>query len=147
MSDFSKLYFEVETLKKILYKNAYPTKFVDKGVAKFVNNIFIQKPVFTTVLKLELKILLPYLGKISSITKKRLTRCISKHLTFCKLKIIFQTGNRLILDCFRFKDRVPETLHPNFVYKSKCGSCTFSYYGKPYRHMKVRASEHKVCLL
>ena len=48
LSDFSKFHFEVETLKKTLHKNAYPTKVVDKCVAKFVNNIFIQKPVFTS---------------------------------------------------------------------------------------------------
>ena len=100
MFDFSKFHFEVETLKKTLHKNAYPTKFVDKCVAKFVNNIFIQKPVFTTVPKLELRIVLPYLGNISSITKKRLNRCISKRLKFCKLKIIFKhvTDSRIILD-------------------------------------------------
>ena len=69
VSDFSKFHFEVETLKKTLHKNAYPTKFVDKCIAKFVNNIFVQKPVFTTVPKLELRIMLPYLGNISSITK------------------------------------------------------------------------------
>ena len=85
VSDFSKFHFEVETLKKTLHKNAYPTKFVDKCVAKFVNNIFIQKPVFTTIPKLELRIALSYLGNISSITKKRLNRCISKRLKFCKL--------------------------------------------------------------
>ena len=142
MSDFSKFHFEVETFKKTLHKNAYPTKFFDKCIAKFVNNIFVQKPVFTTVPKLELRIMLPYLGNISSITKKRLNRCISKRLKFCKLKIIFQTGNRL-KNYFRFKDRVPETLQSNFVYKFKCGSCTASYYGKTYRHMKVRVSEHQ----
>ena len=48
VSDFSKFHFEVETLKKTLHKNAYPTKFIDKCIAKFVNNIFVQKPVFTT---------------------------------------------------------------------------------------------------
>ena len=136
VSDFSKFHFEVETLKKTLHKNAYPTKFVDKCVAKFVNNIFIQKPVFTTVPKLELRIVLPYLGNISSITKKRLSRCISKQLKFCKLQIIFQTGNRL-KNYFRFKDRVPETLQSNFVYKFKCGSSTASYYGKTYRHIQT----------
>ena len=78
VSDFSKFHFEVETLKKTLHKNTYPTKFIDKCVAKFVNNTFIQKPVFTTVPKLELRIVLPYLGNISNITKKRLNRCISK---------------------------------------------------------------------
>ena len=68
--DFPKFHFEVETLKKTLHKNPYSTKFVDKCVAKFVNNIFIQKPAFTTVPKLELRKLLPYLGNISSITKE-----------------------------------------------------------------------------
>ena len=142
VSDFSKFYFEVETLKKTLHKNAYPTRFVDKCIAKFVNNIFVQKPVLTTVKKLELRIVLPYLRNISSITKKRLTRCTGKHLKFCKLKIIFQAGNRL-KNYFRFKDRVPETLHSNFVYKFKCGSCTASCYGKTCRHMKIRVSEHQ----
>ena len=113
--------------------------FIKKGV-------FVQKHVFNTVPKLELRIVLPYLGNISTITKKRLNRCISKRLKFCKLKVIFQTGNRL-KNYFRFKDRVPETLQSNFVYKFKCGSCTASYYGKTYRHMKVRVSEHQVCLL
>ena len=125
MSDFSKFRFEVETL----HKNSHPTKFIDKYVAKFVNNIFIEKPVFTTVPKLELRIVLPYLGNISSITKKRLNSCISKRLKFSKFQIIFQTGKRL-KNYFRFKDRVPETFQSNFVYKFKCGSCTVSYYGK-----------------
>ena len=72
VSGFSRFHFEVETLKKTLHKNAYPTKFVDKCVPKFVDNIFIQKPAFTTVPKLELRTVLPYLGNISNITKKRL---------------------------------------------------------------------------
>ena len=124
-SDFTKFHFEVETLKETLHRNAYPTKFVDKCIVKFVNNVFVQKPVVTTVPKLELTIVLPYIGNISSITKKRLNKCIGKRLKFCKLKTIFQAGNRL-RNYFRFKDRVPETLQSNFVYKFKRRSCTVS---------------------
>ena len=54
----------------------------------------------------------------------------------------FQTRNRL-KNYFRFKDCVPETLQSNFVYKFKCRSWTASYYGKTYRHMKIRVSEHQ----
>ena len=86
--------------------------------------------------------MLPYLGNISSITKKRLNICISKRLKFYKLKIIFQTGSRLI-NYFRFKDNVSETVQSNFVYKFKCESCTTSYYGKTCRDMKVWVSEHQ----
>ena len=91
---------------------------------------------------LKLRIVLPYLRNISSFTKKRLKTCISKRLKFRKLKIIFQTSNRP-RTYFRFEDHVPETLQSNFVYKFKCGSCTTSYYGKTYRHMKIRVSEHQ----
>ena len=74
MSDFSKFQFEFETLKKTLDKNAFSTKFVDKCIVKFANNIFVQKPVVTTV---------PYLGSICSITKKG-------RLTFVNLKFFKQ---------------------------------------------------------
>ena len=49
VSDFSKFHFEVETLKRTLHKNADLTKFVDKCISKLINNIFVQKPVVTTV--------------------------------------------------------------------------------------------------
>ena len=62
--------------------------------------------------------MLPYLGNTSSITEKRLNRCTSKRLKFCKLKIIFQTGNRR-KNHFRFKNHVPETLQSNFGCKFK----------------------------
>ena len=128
--------------EKTFHKNTYPTKFLGKCIAKLINNIFVQKPVFTTVPKLELRIALPYFENISSITKNRLNRFIGKRLKFCKLKIIHQTGNRL-KNYFRFKYCVSETLQSNYVYKCKCRSCTASYYGKTYRHMKVRVSEHQ----
>ena len=86
-------------------------------VNSIVNNIFVQKPVVTTIPKLELRIASPYIGNISSITKKRLYWC-TKRLKFCKLEIIFQISNRL-KNYFRFKDCVPETLPPNFFYKFK----------------------------
>ena len=50
------------------------------------------------------------------------------------------TDSRIILD---FKDRIPEALQSNFVYKFKCESCIASCYGKTYRHVKVRVSEHQ----
>ena len=92
---------------KTLHKNPYPKKFVDKCIAKFVSNIFVQKPVFTTVPKLELRIVLPCMGNISNITKKRLNTRISKRLKNCKLKINFKKDNRL-KNYFRFKDHVDD---------------------------------------
>ena len=70
--DFSKFHFEVEILKKRLYKNVYWTNFVDKCILNFLNNIFVRSPAVTTVRKIELRIMLTDLGIISSITKTRL---------------------------------------------------------------------------
>ena len=106
----------------------------------------MRKHVVTTILKLELKIALPYLRSISSITKQRLNRCICKHLKLCKLQIIFETGIRL-KNYFRFKDYVPETLLFNFAHKFKCGSCRASYYHKITNIWRFRFPNTIVCLL
>ena len=94
-SDFLKFHHEVDKLKKILSKNAYPQKFIDKCIQKFLNNMFIQRLQIPTVPKKELIIILPYLGKMSQIVKTRLTKTMNKHMKFCKLRVIFQINNRL----------------------------------------------------
>ena len=67
---------------------------------------------------------------------------MNKHVKFCKLRVIFQTNNRLS-NYFRFKDSVHKTLRSNLIYKFSCKSCTASYIGKTYRLFKVRVSEHQ----
>ena len=100
MPHFFKFNFEAEALKKTLHKNAYPSKFVDKCIERFVNKIFVLKPVVKMVPKLELTKVWPHLGNISSITKKSLNRYVVKRLKFYKLSSI-------ILD---IKDCVPEKI-------------------------------------
>ena len=104
--------------------------------------MFIQRLQIPTVLKKELTIILPYLGKMSQIVKTRLTKTMNKHMKFCKLRAVFQTNNRP-RNYFRFKDSVPETLQSNLVYIFSCRSCTASYICTTYRHFKVRVSEHQ----
>ena len=140
--DFLKFHHEVDKFKKILSKNAYPQKFVDKCIQKVLNNMYIQAPKVPSVPKKELIIILPYLGNMSQIVKTKLTKIMSKHMKFCKLRVIFQTNNRL-KNYFRFKDFVPEALRSSLIYTFSCGSCTASYIGKTYRHFKVRVSEHQ----
>ena len=141
-SDFLKFHQEVDKLKRILSKNAYLQKFIDKCIQKFLNNMFIQRLQIPNVPKKELRITLPYLGKMSEIVKTRLTKTMNKHMKFCKFRVIFQNNNRL-RNFFRFKDSVHETLWSNLIYKFSCGSYRASYIGKPYRRFKVRVSEHQ----
>ena len=107
-SDFLKFHHEVDKVKKILSKNAYPQTFIDKCIQKFLN-MFIQRLQVPTVPKKELIIILPYLGNMSQIVKTKLTKTMNKHMKFCKLRVIFQSNNKL-RNYFRFKDSVSETL-------------------------------------
>ena len=79
---------------------------------------------------------------MSQIVKTRLTKTMNKHMKFCKLRVIFETNNRL-RNYFRFKGSVHKTLRSHLIYNFSCGSCTASYIGKTYRHFKVRVSEHQ----
>ena len=52
-------------------------------------------PKVPSVPKIELIIILLYLGNMSQIVKTKLTKTMSKRMKFCKLRVIFQTNNRL----------------------------------------------------
>ena len=57
--------------------------------------MLIQKLQIPSVPKKELVITLPYLGKMSKIVKTRITKTMNKDIKFCKLRVIFQTNDRL----------------------------------------------------
>ena len=81
--------------------------------------MYIQTPKVPSVPEKELMIILPYLGNMSQIVKTRLTKTVSKHMKFCKLRVIFQTNNRL-KNYFRFKDFFREALRSSLIYKFLC---------------------------
>ena len=139
-SDFLKLHHEVGKLKKLLSKNPYPQKFIDKCIQKFFNNNFIQRLQIPAVPKKGIIITLPYLGTMSQIAKTMLIKTMNKHMKSCKLRDFFEIDNRL-RNYFCLKDSVHETLWSHLIYKFSCGSCTASCIGKTYRKFKVRASE------
>ena len=138
----SKFHFEIERLKEILLSNGYSNNFFDKCISKFMNRLYIKKPVMLTVPKKQLYSVLPFMGKMSALVKSGLARSLHKRLPFCKVKIIFKTSNRL-KNYFSFKDVIPEPLRSCQIYNFTCGSCNASYIGKTFRHMKVRVSEHQ----
>ena len=141
-SDFLKFNHEVYKLQKILSKNAYPQKFIDQCIQKFLNNMYIQKPQIPTVPTKELVIILPFLGKMFHIIKTRITTFMNKQIKFGYLRVIFHTNNRL-RNYLHFKYFVPETLWSSLIYKFSYRICTTSYTGKTYQHFKVRVSENQ----
>ena len=142
VSDFSRFHLEVQKLKVFLLKNGYSSSFIDTCIRKFLDKKYSIKTTVYDVPKMELTVVLPFLGNISYITKTQLNKTLSRYLKFCKLRVIFKTNNRFS-NYFRFKDKIPESLRSCQIYKFSCGSCNASYIGKTFRHMKVRVSEHQ----
>ena len=62
-SDMSTSYSEIEKLKEILLSNGHSNRFIDKCISKFIDNLYIKKPVMLTVSKEKLYLLLPFSGK------------------------------------------------------------------------------------
>ena len=140
-SSFLSIHEEIEKLKKIFSKNGYPSKFVDKCVAAFLNKLYDKKVTVQTVPKLDLMIVLPFLGTTSWKVKNDLTRTIKKNVPFAHLKIVFKSGRRLS-SFFPFKDMFPKSLMSGVIYKFTCAKCNLSYVGCTKRFWETRLQEH-----
>ena len=141
-TNWSKFQSEVLILKSILGKNGYPRHFVDKCIKVFFNKMSVPKQTVSTVSKKELRICLPFMGIDSLKIRKELFKFAKDYLPgSCKLQIIFSTQNRLG-DYFKFKDKIPLQCRSFILYKYLCNKCNLVYYGKTFRHYKVRVYEH-----
>ena len=140
-SSYESLHKEIEELRKIFRRNAYPSSFFDKCVLRFFDKIHEKKLPVHTVPKKEVVMILPFLGSISWTVKKELNRALRKTLPFCKLKLVFKTSNRLS-SFFVFKDKLPAALDSGVIYKYNCANCKVSYIGCTKRYWEKRLEEH-----
>ena len=114
--DVSKFHLEVETLKQIFLKNGYSERLIDTCVSKFLNNLFVEKPIVLNVPKKELNTILPFLGSNSDLVRNRLFKTLHRRISFCKTKVILKIKNRF-KNLFSFKDKLLETLKSCKIYK------------------------------
>ena len=114
---------------------------MDQCIKKFFDKLYALKQILPTVPKIELLVILPYLGTFSLSLRKRLDKSVSKSLPQCNIKVIFQSKNRLS-SFFKFKDFIPSHLRSHLIYKFQCSNCNITYYGETERHLKLRAGEH-----
>ena len=140
-STFLSLHTEIQNLKKIFSKNGYPSKFVDRCVSTFLNKLYEKKVTVDTVPKMDLMIVLPFLGTTSWQIKNELIKTFKKNVPFCNLKIVFKTGKRLS-SFFTFKDKLPKSLRSGVLYKYTCAKCNLSYVGCTKRFWETRLQEH-----
>ena len=135
------LHAEVEKLKDIFRKNGYPIAFIDRCIYRFFNKIHEKKVTVHTVPKLEVSLILPFMGTVSLKVKNNLVRSFRNILPFCNIKIVFKTSNR-ISSYFKYKDSFPKSLLAGVIYKYTCAKCNLSYVGCTKRYWEKRLEEH-----
>ena len=90
VSNMPKFHFEIEKLKEILLSNGYSNKFIDQCISKFMNKLYIKKPVMLTIPKKQLYLVLPFMGKMSlQLSLDSLDHFINVYL-FVKLKLLLR---------------------------------------------------------
>lgn len=135
------LHEEVEKLKGIFRKNGYPTSFIDRCVFRFFNKIREKKVLVHTVPKMEVSVILPFLGTTSTNVRNNLIKSFRNILPFCNIKVVFKTTNRLS-SYFKYKDTFPKSLISGVLYKYTCAKCNLSYVGYTKRYWEKRLEEH-----
>ena len=144
-SAWSGFHYDILNLKLVLQKNEFPLKLIDKSISKYLsNNVFKQRENEQMLLLESSKkhfYKLPYIGKFSIQTKKKLNNIVLK---YCKpntnIELVFSSYK--ISSLFSMKDRVPFDLRSYVVYKFVCGSCKADYIGRTKRHLSTRIKEH-----
>ena len=115
--------------------------FIDKCIKKYLSKLFVPKRIIHIVHKKQVLLLLPFLGPLSFETRFRLQKCFKNYISFCSLKVVYQSRSR-IANLFNFKYVVNTKWSSHIVYKFMCNCCHATYYGQTQRHFFVTASEH-----
>ena len=83
-SNFERFHQEIDKLKNIFENNGYPKSFVDFGIKKYLDKVFIKKKVVLKVSKKDLICVLPFVTKKSMQLRTRLVNSVESNLKFRK---------------------------------------------------------------
>ena len=141
-STYRILDLEFDFLKKYFLGNNYGTTIFFKTLNNFLHKVRRNETVERSdVPKLKKYIKLPYYGKSSFDLRKSLQKILKTNFPAVEFKFVFTNGFT-IGSFFRTKDRIPESVCSNIVYKFECPNCHVRYLGVTSRALKIRIHEH-----
>ena len=128
-SNFELFHQEILNLKDIFKRSGYPGNFIDACIKRYLNQVFIDKKIYALTPKKELVCVPPFTGKKSLQLTSKLVKSIQNNLSFCHLKVVFQSPYKLHT-LFRFKDTLNKKICSHLVYRYSGSGCNATYYGK-----------------
>ena len=133
---------EIEHLKSVMKRNAYPDHLIDTTIKRFLCHLFVNRTATPPQQDSRtFQLYLPFLGTLSSKTEKSINKAFKQYLPTCKVKIITSASVRL-KSLFKFKDMIATYLQSGVVHKFECAICNDTYIGETKRHIKTRYCEH-----
>ena len=120
-------------LKSKFSKNGFPSYLFDKVTNKFLSKQYdnTDSDSLFTASRKPVVIVLPYLGYLSIILRRRISRLVCKYYPAANLRVVFQSGFS-IKRLFSYKDKMPKKCLSGIVYFTQCESCgpSSAYIGK-----------------
>jgi hypothetical protein len=141
-SDWSLFHEEINKLREIFCRNAYPRSIFDHCVGKFLSKKFDTTRILTEnedSTEKHIVLCLPYVGFASENFKRQIKNVFRD--IGVKTRVVFRSFR--VRNYFSLKDKTPLCLRSKVVYKFE-GSCdkSVSYIGKTKRHLVTRFKEH-----
>ena len=130
-SSFTIFHEDLDVLRTKFLKNGFPLGWFDNTVGKFLNKQYLPEEKRYTVPKRAVTMVLPYLGPLSIVIRRRLRRLIVKYYPLTEFNIVFKRG-RTIRSMFSYKDKFPLRCRSRVVYHIQCEACgpRAAYVGK-----------------
>jgi hypothetical protein len=140
-SNYPSLHNEFTFLKSFFHNNGFPYPVIESCVRNFLIGKFSLTPVPATVNKQKYFISLPFFGAQSIKLKSELESLLSTFFVHIDFNIIM-VNKFTVGSMFRFKDRLPDCMRSNVVYKFSCAQCASEYVGSTTRTLRTRVAEH-----
>jgi hypothetical protein len=141
-SSFLNFSNEIEFLRNFFIENGFPFNLFDNQCKKFLDLIYQPNAVTTNVPQRKVYFSLPYYGKPSEKEYNLLSQLLSEY--YPQFLFNFALNNPFTIgSIFSYKDRVPDVLRSNIIYKFTCESCNASYVGSTQQNMFVRVNQHR----
>ena len=128
----------------ILKKNLFPAHLIEKIINRYItgtqNNHHPRDSLPTTSPTFYFK--LPYIGRFSAITQKKIRHFIKRYCNELDIKLFFSSFK--IANLFGVKDPVPDGLSSRVVYKFVFAGCNACYIGETCLNFSTRVRGHLV---
>ena len=131
----SRLYNELDTLKKIFAKNGYPTDLLSRLIRPGTD---AQKEIEYGPRRCTLYLRLPWKGQCSSSMARTIVSVVRSAYYAVNLNIVYSTTHALNLR----KDVLPSLQKSHVVYEFECRNCGSRYVGRTFQRLSMRIRQH-----